>query len=720
MLVRHLRLLPAFLATTLVGLLAMSVGAEGEAAARSHGAALGASSDSYTGIGARLSPVLGIEKVFYASSELRLEAKNTSGTPFRGTMRLLSDPWNTAPHVVLEVPFSVEAHATARLQVPIHARENGLTMRLELVDSAGSVRSTDDLRVSGASHQLVLVDVHERSPFAASFSLGRDHEFRASASLVRADRDNASAASASDGWVLPNTLAGYSGASVVLLDSSTLVDLSPSHLETLAQWVEHGGTVAFIVSRPGDLQHAKMKRLVGENVTAAPVTAATVNRVRALDDSFRSTDPVQRPRMPTPFSIDHVRSDFAGGGSRPSPFGAFVPRGLGSVVLLAFDPNEPDVADQPFTRQKVYDLLVEAQDRSRAVLSSPSTAESPLYATHALRKALDPNEHFRFGLAFAAGLLCIYAILVGPVLFMRAKKRGSALAPYLVAPVLSGATFMAIIATGSISRGLSGGVRRITLSEQASGDDRGSEVVYRGFYPPSSSNMRVAAAKPGALLDLGLSDADAIGDETLEWNGLGKGAVDPGAPMAFNDVRTRPWRTFIAREFSRYETKGSVTLEYTGSDVKVINRTAETIHNAFVSIPHNGVYYLGRDVEPGATLSAHAGTFLFGTVQGRVTALREYDLENALPAAKRASFRRAWGAIDELKTSSNAWPAERPVLIGELDRPLSGETPKTTDSGLTVRSATFLLRVVGQEHGNMAPLSTSTQPGKPGSNGGAE
>ena len=702
--------------TALLGLVTATFAGKAHAAVPARPAQNGAP----LGVGTRISPVLARDKsnIDRAFTELRLEAKNGGNAPFHGTMKLSVDPWSTAPHELLEVPVTIEPHATVRLQVPILPREEGRNLRLAIIDASGALRSSAELNMTARSDELVLVDVHD-SPFAPSFSLGQSLEFSTSASLVRAEREDATAAGdGSDGWVLPNSYAGYSHASVVLIDSSTLVKLGSTHLEALAQWVDHGGTIALVVSRADDLQHAKTKRFVGDNVSEAPVTAATLNRIRALDEPLdaAATAPnggtAQRRTLPRPFSSDHVRTDFTGGGVRPSPFGAFVPRGLGSVILLAFDPNYPAVATDAFMRAKVFDLLREAQRRNHASLSTPNTPESPVYASRTLRKALDPNEHFRSGLAFAAGLLCIYAILVGPVLFLRARKRGNTLAPYIAAPVLSGATFLAIIATGSLSRGLSGGVRRITLCEQASGDDRGSEVIYRGFYPPSSTSMRIAAAKPGALLDLGLSDADAIGGETLDRG-------DVGTPMAFNSVGTRPWRTFIAREFSSYESKGTITLDYTGSDVTIVNRTARTIRNGFVNIPHSGVYYLGRDVKPGATLSAHGGVFLFAASDSGETALREYDLENALPSAARDDFRRAWGALGDIRNSANVWPADRAVLIGELDHPLSDDTQVATDSGLAVRSSRFLIRVVGQEQARtaQAPLGRPT-PELPPSAGG--
>ena len=117
-----------------------------------------------------------------------------------------------------------------------------------------------------------------------------------------------------------------------------------------------------------------------------------------------------------------------------------------------------------------------------------------------------------------------------------------------------------------------------------------------------------------------------------------------------------------------------------------------------MSVPHEGVYYLDRDIHPGESVRAKSGSLVFHRFDAEPAGqLHDYQLENALPAGERAHFRSTWGAVGELRPGGDFWPSTRATLIGELDGTLDGRPAESTDSGLAVRSTTVLLRVVGTE-----------------------
>ena len=104
------------------------------------------------------------------------------------------------------------------------------------------------------------------------------------------------------------------------------------------------------------------------NVCTPIMAPATVRN----DGAYRAPD-ARVADLPTPFSSEHVRHEFGGRGVELSPYGAELQHGLGRVVLLAFDPNEPGVANDAFTRAKMYQLLADARQRTNASFTTRAT-----------------------------------------------------------------------------------------------------------------------------------------------------------------------------------------------------------------------------------------------------------------------------------------------------------------------------------------------------------
>src|SRR5262249_25305043 len=147
---------------------------------------------------------------------------------------------------------------------------------------------------------------------------------------------------------------------------------------------------------------------------------------------------------------------WSGGNLHPSDFGASAAYGLGEVHLLGFDPTEAPMLDDPWVHARIVDMMERGWERHALVAFPHGSGERNNYRVDEVRRALDPNENFRPGLGISALLLVIYSIVAGPVLFLRAAKKGKPLRPLLWAPVFSVAAFGAIVLVGLAGKGCRG------------------------------------------------------------------------------------------------------------------------------------------------------------------------------------------------------------------------------------------------------------------------
>src|SRR4029079_16360839 len=100
------------------------------------------------------------------------------------------------------------------------------------------------------------------------------------------------------------------------------------------------------------------------------------------------------------------------------------------------------------------------------------TARSPNSAR--LRQQLDPNQSSRWAIGVAALLLCIYAVLAGPVNFSLASKIGKPLRALRHLPICAPITFALIVGIGVAAKGVTGRARHLTLIEAGAGMTKGS------------------------------------------------------------------------------------------------------------------------------------------------------------------------------------------------------------------------------------------------------
>ena len=161
----------------------------------------------------------------------------------------------------------------------------------------------------------------------------------------------------------------------------------------------------------------------------------------------------------------------------PSGYGSTAHYGLGEVHLLAFDPTESPMVDDAWVQSRMVDMMNKAWDRrAPSVFPAGANARNATYAygygparrTTCGARSIRTRTSARRS-AFAAILLVLYSIFVGPVNFLRAKNRGKPLRPLLLAPIFSAVAFGAIVLVGLGVKGWRGRTRHLSLVETGAG-----------------------------------------------------------------------------------------------------------------------------------------------------------------------------------------------------------------------------------------------------------
>jgi hypothetical protein len=530
--------------------------------------------------------------------------------------------------------------------------------------------------------------------------------------------------------VLPEQAAGYTPVSAVLLHSDALAKLDPLSLDALVNWVLGGGTLAVVPNRPEDLRGPVLTALVGGAVSKAQAPAhllrlpgATRTPVPGLDPLLDPFDPQQAPTpaptttpmkwdpSPKPLTLEPLVTPgrggarvgptsevkdkllgWSGGNLHPSDFGASATYGLGEVHLLAFDPTEAPMLDDPWVHARLVDMMARAWERDALVAFPHGSGERNNYRIDEVRRALDPNENFRPGLGISALLLVIYSIVAGPVLFLRSAKKGKPLQPLLWAPAFSVVAFGAIVLVGLASKGWRGRARRVSLVETGAGVTRGTVRRYRGFFASETRSLAVQASDRSSVLDV------ASGDSSTHENAVLR--VDRNG-VALENLTSLPWQTVVVREDSFMDLKGAVSvIANPDTTIDVINHTGHTLKDVLVWVPGDKVTYFG-ELKDGARSHSTAGkTVLSSSARRAATSgsrsvhpLQARDIGYAISARYNERVAQTWSALESAAGEAvDWWPDEVPVVMGEM---LGADSPRS-DSGLAIESDRLLFRVVGK------------------------
>ena len=462
--------------------------------------------------------------------------------------------------------------------------------------------------------------------------------------------------------ILPEVAVGWSGAALVVSSSDVLARLPPRALDSLDQWVVSGGILAISVAREEDLRTPALEQLLG-----------TKARVTGNNGDARS---------------------FAGEGlerrdeSAKGDDGDAIAHGRGETWLLRYDPwKKTSDAEQPKT---IYALWQRALQFKRPIaMAGPAGLPPRWFDDDRARAYLDPNHTFRPALTIAAGLVALYAILVGPVAFARARRTGKPLSVLRWTPVLALFLFVALVGLGKVGKGLRGRVRKLAIVDAAGGATKARGTTFHAFYVGDPSTLELTTQKPIDAVHVAEPFSDDVAID-LDRNG-----------MAVRSVRAHPWETVVVVEESSRDLGGGVILEGVGSRFSLTNKTPWTLEHVILhpettfTEPARSHYF--AKVEPGQTVIARDGIAVDRVILP--ASLRLLPGAKAEDARLRAD-RDASEALEALDLLTGAWqgstspaghvlPAIDPVATALVTM------PKSSESGFSVERDTVLLRVLG-------------------------
>jgi hypothetical protein len=683
-------------------------------------------------------------------TEIAVNIENVGGTPRKGTVEVVSKmAWSMRDNgFVTHAPFNVVPGRSAVVKLPVHGFENQpLNLTVTAKDESGAKISSTTLPQPSYGLPL-LVDVHQPSRLAAALrSWPISVKWNpASSSYYGAPSTSTPALSVgvptfdrtTGDPILPDHAAGYANATCVLMPSDVLAKLEAPALDALVSWVISGGTLAVVPARVEDLRGPAITALVGGSVVNAPPPPVLMALPGATKPSsgglFPSdpldtpdpADPLNPPATPlkfeqdaehTPYTFIRVTpprfagrlgpspavrsklSGYSGGNLAPSVFGASAAYGLGEVHLLAFDPSEPPMADDPWVHGRMVELLGHAWDRRSVNAFSHGGGQRPGMNFEEVRRALDPNENFRLALGIAAILLVLYSIVAGPVTFLRAAKKGTPLAPLKWVPIFSAITFGAIVLVGLAGKGWRGRGRHISLVETGAGVSRGAIRRFRGFFTSESRSLSIAATDQGSLLKVAGTNDFMAADEQSALKVDRNGAT-------LENITSLPWQTIVVQEDGFHDFKGGVSVLSTpDGSVDVINHTGKTLKDVMVYVPADGVRYFDQLAEGAkvhgvdgnrlaVTSTLRAATSFTGAPGAAIAphALGIGSFTSMLGAKKGDALRDTWQPLAGACGQTADWWPDVPVVMAEVE----GGEGQTRDSGLSVESDRMLLRVVGR------------------------
>jgi hypothetical protein len=462
--------------------------------------------------------------------------------------------------------------------------------------------------------------------------------------------------------ILPDIAGGWSGAVLVLAPSDILARLQGRSLDALEHWVLAGGTIAIAVTREEDLRSAPLKQLIGGE---ARVTSGAGSSTMSFSGG------------------NLARGDV----TKEGDDGDVTNHGLGQVWLLRRDPWARTF--DPKSPKTIYGLWHTAKARRATTISLPAGTGLRFQDDERVRKFIDPNHGFRPSLGIAAVLLVIYALLVGPVAFARARKLGQPLSVLRITPLLALGLFTLLVGLGKIGKGFRGRARRLQVLEVAGGATKGSTTTFHAFYVADPNVVEVVASRPIDTVHVvePFSEGDPI-------------ELDRGS-IAVRAVRAHPWQTIVVAEEGMRDVGGGIILEGNGQRLTLVNKTTWTLEHVVLhpetiaAAPARSRYF--AKVAPGETVVARDGV----AVDRRVRPLPYHFVAGGgggEPLIKNDD--PSSDAIDALDALVSAWsgssyPAGEPV---PFQLPMATALVRTSggqSSGLNIEREAILIRVLG-------------------------
>jgi hypothetical protein len=484
--------------------------------------------------------------------------------------------------------------------------------------------------------------------------------------------------------VLPQWVASWHGIDAVFISTADLVALDERELSALGGFVIGGGTLALSVTRPDDLRHPSVVKLVGGE--AHPTSPDPILRER-FPEPFLPTPELARFAGATVPGESTVLQGYSGGNLAPVVYGSAAPYGLGQVALLSFDLDNPLHADDPFVGVRLLELTRSAHERRASGASGvgtiPRAALGRFSGSPSLAELLQASTSKRWTMVVVCLLLCVYGAFVGPGLQHMGKKRGDLLFSLRWLPVASLSAFLLVVAIGIVTRGFSGRARRISFVETGAGMDLGVGFRARGFFTPSDTEVLVGALREGNALS---APRSVEYRPTLEVK---------GDALTLGGFESLPSQTVVVREEGLLDLGGPVDVYQEANGTLIVHNRTPTELRSVLLKSDKGDWFFTASIPAGERWSAVTGTDTPAALTTWGSGSRGYaDFPFEDFTFHRIfgdpSVGETWAAIDGNDGRGNEWfPADVPVLLATVDEDIA------RDSGFAVEKATTYVRVVG-------------------------
>lgn len=642
-------------------------------------------------------------------NQVVVRIQNNRTKPLRGNVEITAGQFRNERAFHATAPYSVGAGASVHVRVPVRVVLFG-EVRVRVLEGDGESSPIAEATLSAFKPSgALLVDVSETSRLRGvigdvplSFLYAAPGTSMTGASPPTLTVGSPRFDPATGDPMLPDRTALYSSADAVMVRSDLLSRIGGAELDALAGFVLAGGTLAIAVVRPEDVRHPTLTAFAGGTITRRGVSSEALRELDppASSSSFGVPSGKSIPAAKSPTSdVSEALAGYYGGNLHGSAFGTSATYGMGEVHFLAFDPTRKPAVDDPWVQIRMVDLTRRAYDRRSTQIFRPGSDLSGTY-DH-VRQQLDPNQSSRWAIGVAALLLCLYAVLAGPVNFSLASRAGRPLRALRHLPIYAAATFAIIVALGMFAKGINGRARHLTLIEAGGGMTKGSALRWRGFFSSRAKELTVHTTDRSSVVSTA-AISDSINDEDHLL-------VDrDGARLV--DVAALPWQTVVVREHGFASLGEGIALVRAGSagsaGVSVVNRSGRNLRGAILRLPDGSLFYAAKladgDRIDSSAMIPIAGNTTWSAWEARVTTTtRAGSIELHTLAASylhaglegdAPGLGEAWTAIEEAAGHAVDWfPDGVPVLLGQLD----GGEGRTFDAGLRIESDRLLVRVVG-------------------------
>ena len=641
-------------------------------------------------------PLFGSAGIEPGGDEIVVRIDNGSDAPRKGSIEIDKEGWGKP--IPLDVaPFAVPANASITVHFPVQSEQ---PIHVDVTESDGKLRFTNTIS-SLASNAISIVDAQEPSRLRSVLGgLQVDPDYHlpdVGSALAPVDFPMLHVDATSGDPIYPEYVSGWRGIDLAFIDSGVLSRMQGAELEALVAYVLAGGELAVVVSHAEDLRKPALEAFVGGTVSVGRAAVVTTSRLE-----LTSPPPPGHPRWPSGLSPadETILTGYAGGNLAPTPAGASATYGLGEVTLLAFDPSTPAVASDPWVQMRVADLARRAYERQSVSAFGVSTSNRGrmyLYGDYyqEVRRQLDPNQNARWAIGVATGILCLYAVVAGPLAFWFFKRKKKPLRALVALPLLSLAVFFLIVGIGFFSKGGNQRARRLTFVDAGGGTSFGVALRYRSYFSPSSRQLTITSSHRSSVVRSEVADVSNDPD-TGEITSVNR----DGARL--EGVAAVPWQAVLVREQGLASLGDGIAIwRSSGENVTVKNRSGRALHAVLIKLSNEQFRFVPR-IDDGESIdTADFGAGIVSSWKSplagpmRVGRAEVHSLDARALGGKIEGFPEvfdAWFAAESTTPNTIDWlPVGVPVVLAEME---GGERTKK-DSGMDVESDRMLVRVVG-------------------------